>query len=90
MSCHERNPKVCGLTRPHIEIRIFFSSSHATWRKKHLPLFPYRAQNSPFLIRLYTDLVTLDTTTFNEEKSLKMLFLYRSLLLKSNHYPQWL
>ena len=24
MSCHERNPKVCGLTRPHIEIRIFF------------------------------------------------------------------
>lgn len=65
---------------------------HRTWHgeKKHLPLFPYRAQNSPFLIRLYTDLVTLNTTTFNEEKSLKMLFLNRSLLLKSNHYPQWL
>lgn len=43
-----------------------------------------------FLIRLYTDLVTLDTTTFNEEKSLKMLYLYGSLLLESNHYPQWL
>ena len=89
LSCHERNPKVCGLTRPHMEIRIFFFIARHG-EKKHLPLFPYRAQNSPFLIRLYTDLVTLNTTTFNEEKSLKILFLNRSLLLKSNHYPQWL
>ena len=88
--CHERNPKVCGLTRPHMEIRIFFFIARDMAKKNIFHYFLTELKNSPFLIRLYTDLVTLNTTTFNEEKSLKMLFLNRSLLLKSNHYPQWL